>query len=126
MNKNSIIYFFQVIKVKVTVENRPKEEKLSGEVIIVGRIEGEASFGKDILPSFIQKHIDMCNIEFSATNTNWPASGKVLLKGSQGEEASKCRTFNATYVHDGSYIPNVDYIPFVLTWRNEAGRWKVR
>ena len=94
---------------------------MSGEVVIVGRIEGEASFGKDFLPSFIQKHIDLCSIEFSVSNTYWPASGKVLLKGSQGSEASKCRTFNATYVHDGSYIPNVDYIPIVLTWRNITG-----
>lgn len=117
--------FFQIIKVKVVVQNRPQEEELADSAITVKKIGGKASFGKDILPPSTKKYLDACTIQVIALHRDWPANGKVIKYSNTGG-ISKCSTLNATYSHDGSYIPNVDYIALVLAWKNESGYFTVR
>ena len=114
-----------MIKVNVAVQNRPMEENLLIPVVTVNKIGGKASFGKDILPAFTARYPSACHIKIATSNGDWPASGKVLKYSSEGK-MSKCSTFNATYIHDGSYIPNVDYIPFAIAWKSKAGQIAVQ
>ena len=98
---------------------------MANPVITVNKIGGKVSFGRDILPSSMRKYQDSCTIQIVVSHGDWPAKGKVI-KHSSTREKPRCSTLNATYRHDGSYIPNVDYIALVLAWKNESGYFTVR
>ena len=113
------------MKVTVVVENRPTEEELSLPLLTVDKIGGKASFSKDVLPPFVKRYLNKCEIQIGGPNMDWPANGVILMQERVKQGPSKCNKFNATYVHDGSYIPNVDYIPFALSCKDKAGNIKV-
>ena len=96
------------------VKNLDPNEKLSKPLLIVNQIGGMKSFGSEILPINAKKYQESCKIRIF-TGEKWPANGKV--SAITNVTSWKCLDFKATYLHDGSYIPNEDFIPLKIRWR---------
>lgn len=112
------------MKINVLIENGPDEELLSVPETSVHQIGGKAMIGKEVLPPLVKTYHTSCSVAFQASNEGWPANGKFMMSSSHVN--SSCTDFNATYTHDGSYIPNVDYIPIILSWIDGTGKFKVK
>lgn len=89
----------------------------------VNRIGGTVSLGEGVLPPFVKKFLNSCSV--TVLTSHWPLNGKVVLANSSTGKESLCTGFKATYFHDGSYIPNIDYVPLALSWKDADGKFKV-
>ena len=106
--------------------NNNRQDTLMKQLLQIDDIGRGASFGSEVLPPVAKKHSNSCIITFTGNKRGWPANGKLFLNGSPSYERSlPCSTFKATYVHDSSYIPNIDFIPFYVTWRDGTGNNEV-
>ncbi|XP_065065166.1 FRAS1-related extracellular matrix protein 2-like isoform X2 [Rhopilema esculentum] len=107
----------ETVKVKVVVKNLVPNENLTKPLLIVNQIGGMKSFGSEILPINAKKYQTSCKISIFA-GEKWPANGKVSAITNM--TSWKCLDFKATYLHDGSYIPNEDFIPLKIRWRDTS------